>query len=163
MTPFEKLAELHGNKTRLRCRPCAKTYPLADYLTETGQRYRHRGRFLPYACPGCRQRLEKSVINFGDPMPLEDLNASFRCARHADLMIVAGSSCLVRPAADVPRTTKECGGRLVIINLGKTDLDQSMWARNPGFNCMHFHHLGNSRSFRRPSRDSSHAWVSALH
>ena len=32
--PPEKLAELHGNKTRFRCRPCEETYPISDYISE---------------------------------------------------------------------------------------------------------------------------------
>ena len=121
--PFEKLAELHGNQFRLRCWPCEKTFPLADFRTSAGERRRCRGKFVADLCPDCGMRLKKSVINFGDPMPRADLDAAFQWARKADLMIAVGSSCQVIPAAHVPRATKEAGGRLVIINLGKTDLD----------------------------------------
>ena len=109
--PAAKLAELHGNQFRLRCRPCGTTFPKADF------------RINVAVCPHCSGGLQKSVINFGDPMPQEDLDAAFHWARKADLMIVVGSSCKVIPAANVPRATQEAGGRLVIINLGNTDLD----------------------------------------
>lgn len=56
-------------------------------------------------------------------MPQEDLAAAFEWARRADVMIVVGSSCEVIPAANVPRATKESGGRLAIVNIGKTQLD----------------------------------------
>ena len=67
--PSEKLAELHGNKKRLRCRPCGKTFP-KEQFDEADKR---AGKSLLANCPECGRRLEKSVINFGDPMPLEDL------------------------------------------------------------------------------------------
>ena len=51
------------------------------------------------------------------------MNAAFHWARQADLTIIVGSSCYVRPAADIPEATKESGGRIVIINLGETGLD----------------------------------------
>ena len=38
-------------------------------------------------------------------------------------MIVVGSTCQVYPAADVVRATKESGGRLAIMNIGKSGLD----------------------------------------
>ncbi len=121
--PFEKLAELHGNQFRLRCWTCEKTFPLADFRTSAGERRRLRGRFIADLCPDCGLRLKSSVINFGDPMPRADLNAAYHWARQADVMIAVGSSCQVVPAAHIPRATKEAGGQLVIINLGKTDLD----------------------------------------
>ncbi len=77
--PPEKLAELHGNKTRFRCRPCGKTYPISDYITEP-ERRRLKGHLLPFTCSTCGRRLEKSVINFGDPMPREDVDAAFQWA-----------------------------------------------------------------------------------
>jgi NAD-dependent SIR2 family protein deacetylase len=64
--PPEKLAELHGNKTRFRCRPCEQTYPISDYISEPEQWRRIKGQFLPYTCPTCGRRLEKSVINIGE-------------------------------------------------------------------------------------------------
>ena len=56
-------------------------------------------------------------------MPEEDLIASSVWAEKADLMVVVGSTCKVYPAADMPRATKSNGGRVVIMNIGRTDLD----------------------------------------
>jgi NAD-dependent deacetylase len=47
-----------------------------------------------------------------------------RWAREADLMLAIGSSLVVTPAADLPRTAKQCGARLVIINREETPLDR---------------------------------------
>ncbi len=41
----------------------------------------------------------------------------------ANVIIVVGSSCLVTPAAHLPAAVKNNGGRVVIINLGETGID----------------------------------------
>ncbi len=123
--PRKKLAELHGNNQRLACTTCETTYPTIDFRTEMGGRRRDdKGRFIADKCPGCAEKLKSSVVNFGDPLPRQALADSFSWARKADLTIVVGSTCGVTPAADVPRETKANGGKLVIMNIGKTKLDK---------------------------------------
>ena len=39
------------------------------------------------------------------------------------MLVVVGSSCFVTPAADIPRATKNRGGRLVTMNIGETGVD----------------------------------------
>ena len=41
----------------------------------------------------------------------------------ADVCLAMGSSLRVTPAADMPRSTAENGGQLVLVNLQKTPLD----------------------------------------
>jgi len=104
----ELLAELHGNITLLRCDSCQKTHPKSSGLSRC-------------ICGG---RLGSSVVDFGDPLPVKDLNASYEHSRNCDLLIVLGSSLVVTPAADVPRVALEAGARLVIINQGQTPFDR---------------------------------------
>ena len=49
---------------------------------------------------------------------------SFFISQSCDLFIVAGSSLVVMPAADMPRVAVQSGARLVIINQGETPLDR---------------------------------------
>lgn len=42
---------------------------------------------------------------------------------NADLCIAMGSSLRVSPACDMPKSTAENGGNLVLINLQKTPID----------------------------------------
>ena len=130
--PFDKLAELHGNQRRLRCRPCDVTYPVEQFRSTNRQSGQPAGRFLPRICPACGGSLQGSVINFGAAMPEGDLARSFEWARKAELMIVVGSTCQVVPAANVPRATKKSGGRLVIINIGQTELDRALSCAGAG-------------------------------
>lgn len=103
----ELLAELHGNITKLRCVRCGKT------VDRTAGKTRCR----------CGGELVRSVVDFGQSLPEKDLMDSFTHSRNCDLFIVAGSSLVVTPAADMPREALRAGAKLVIINRGETPLD----------------------------------------
>ena len=102
------LAELHGNIAKLRCTRCG-----AEVDRSTAQD----------TC-SCGGRLVSSVVNFGDPMPQQELDDSYRRSQECDLFVVVGSSLVVTPAADMPRVALETGARLVIINQGETPFDR---------------------------------------
>ena len=104
----DSLAELHGNLTKLRCRRCGyKCDSFPDLKT----------------CPLCKGELRTSVVNFGDSMPADEVEKAEWHSRRSDLFIVAGSSLVVYPAADMPRIAFQSGSKLVIINQGETPLD----------------------------------------
>lgn len=105
----DSIAELHGNLTKLRCRKCGyKCDSFSDLKT----------------CPLCKGELRTSVVNFGDPMPADEVEKAEWHSRRSDLFIVAGSSLVVYPAADMPRIAFQSGSKLVIINQGETPLDE---------------------------------------
>jgi NAD-dependent deacetylase len=104
----ELLAELHGNITKLRCEKCGKTID----------------RSVGLAVCQCGGALTNSVVDFGQPLPEKDLILSFKHSRKCDLFVVAGSSLVVTPAADMPLEAHRAGARLVIINRGETPLDR---------------------------------------
>lgn len=103
----ELLAELHGNMTKLRCARCGK---IAD---------RSSGQTV---CR-CGGALNSSVVDFGQSLPERDLSFSFEHSRKCDLFIVAGSSLVVTPAANMPAEALRAGAKLVIINQGDTPFD----------------------------------------
>ena len=105
----ELLAELHGNVTKLRCKSCGFT---CDNFPDLG------------TCPICEGKLVPSVVNFGDPLPVKEVEDSEWHSQHSDLFLVVGSSLVVYPAADMPKIAVESGARLVIINQGETPLDR---------------------------------------
>ena len=104
----ELLAELHGNVTKLRCSQCEFELDRFPDLEN---------------CPLCGGRLVSSVVNFGEPLPRKALKAAYFHSQKSDLFIVAGSSLVVFPAADMPKIAWDAGARLVIINQGETPLD----------------------------------------
>ena len=103
----ELLAELHGNMTKLRCTRCEQT---VDQATAKSR------------CK-CGGPLVSSVVDFGQSLPEKDLRLSFKHARKSDLFVVAGSSLVVTPAAEMPKEALMAGARLVIINQGETPFD----------------------------------------
>ncbi|MEN6318933.1 MAG: Sir2 family NAD-dependent protein deacetylase [Syntrophaceae bacterium] len=103
----EILAELHGNIARLRCKRCGTTVN------------RSAGQEL---CR-CGGTLVRSVVDFGQSLPEKDLALSYEHSRKSDLFVVAGSSLVVTPAADMPAEALRSGAKLVIINRGETPFD----------------------------------------
>ncbi|MFW6105030.1 MAG: SIR2 family NAD-dependent protein deacylase [Chloroflexota bacterium] len=102
------LAELHGNVTKLRCSRC-------EFELD-----RSSDRAI---CPVCGGKLVSSVVNFGQSLPRKALEASYQHSKKCDLFLVAGSSLVVTPAADMPKVALEAGAHLVIINEGETPFD----------------------------------------
>ena len=107
------LAELHGNVTKLRCNCCEAQVDRSAGLNTCS----------------CGGKLTSSVVNFGQSLPRKELADSYRHSQHCDLFIVAGSSLVVTPAADMPKVAVQSGARLVIINKGETPLDKAAHIR----------------------------------
>jgi NAD-dependent protein deacetylase/lipoamidase len=103
----ELLAELHGNMTKLRCTRCGKTVDRSSGQT---------------VCR-CGGEFNSSVVDFGQSLPVKDLSLSFEHSRNCDLFIVAGSSLVVTPAANMPEEALRASSKLVIINQGETPFD----------------------------------------
>jgi NAD-dependent deacetylase len=110
----EILAELHGNVTKVRCNSCGFVMDHFDDIT---------------ACPLCGGEVVPSVVDFGQSLPEKDLREAYEHAGKADLFIVAGSSLVVYPAADMPYVALRAGAKLVIINRGETPLDKQAHLR----------------------------------
>lgn len=104
----EILAELHGNLSKVRCLVC-------DFKMDRIEGERN--------CPLCGGKLKSTVVNFGDSLPVKDLEDSIQHSHDCDLFIVVGSSLVVYPAADMPRLALDNGAKLVIINQGGTPYD----------------------------------------
>ena len=113
----EKVIELHGTAVSVSCLSCRK-----KYSREEIQSWLLRGVRVP-KCDGCGGILKPNTVSFGQSMPPEETEESFRRARNCDLLIVIGSSLVVQPAASVPLEAKESGAKLVIINRDPTDHD----------------------------------------
>lgn len=124
---FEKLAELHGNMYFMKCLSCGKKmlFEEVGWDQETwGKGYRSSPvkKGQP-PCPNCGERVINSIVNFGDPLPEDDLSESIRRSERSDVFFVVGSSLVVVPAANMPLYAKQHGAKLIILNKGETPYD----------------------------------------
>jgi NAD-dependent deacetylase len=129
----EILAELHGNGQLMRCLGCERLYTRQEVGWDPrrwGPGYRtHKPVPGQPACTACGGRLISSVVNFGDPLPQEEFELAEQHARQCDLMLVLGSSLMVTPAASLVGLALRSGGRVVLINEGKTPYDRAATLR----------------------------------
>jgi NAD-dependent SIR2 family protein deacetylase len=118
--PSAQMSELHGNNTVEACDTCHKEY-LRDFKIRSDEQH-FTGRGCTIA--GCGGRLKDTIINFNEDVAMEALQFGFGHAFQADLCVVLGTSCRVRPACDLPMIVHKNGKRVVIINLQSTPLDK---------------------------------------
>jgi len=116
--PQEKVIELHGTMQWVICLECGKKYP-----REPIQSRLEAGEKVP-RCDACGGIIKPATISFGQAMPEWETQQAQKMAAACDLFLVAGSSLVVYPAAQMPLIAKDNGARLVIINLTPTPHDR---------------------------------------
>lgn len=118
MAGSRKVLELHGTARQAACLDCKARYEIGPLVEQFVAQNR-----VP-DCQKCGGRLKHATISFGQSLPADVLMEANRWSREADLMLAIGSSLVVTPAADLPRTAKSHGARLVIVNREPTPLDR---------------------------------------
>jgi NAD-dependent deacetylase len=111
-----RVLELHGHMRKATCVRCYKKVPIDPALEQLVR----RGKVPHCACGGV---LKPDVILFGEQLPIRVLNKAMNEARRCDLILVAGSSLEVTPAADIPVLAVDCGAKAMIVNLEPTFFD----------------------------------------
>lgn len=105
-----KVVELHGSVHRNTCMRCGKTYDLASVLQSKG---------VPRcACGGV---IKPDVVLYGESLNQNDLTRAVQAIAQADVLIVAGTSLAVYPAAGLIDAYR--GQQLVLINRDATPAD----------------------------------------
>ena len=107
-----KVYELHGSVWRNYCESCGKAYP-PEYIRDTAG--------IPRC--SCGGRIKPDVVLYEEGLDQEVLSGAIHAIRQADLMIVAGTSLTVYPAAGLLQYFR--GSRLVLINRDPTPYDGS--------------------------------------
>jgi NAD-dependent deacetylase len=108
----QALAEIHGNWKLIRCLECGVRFPPHEISLEV----------LPPKCPRCAGLLKGDVVSFGEPIPADVLGVCAAQAARADLVIVAGTSATVYPAAGFAIEVKRRGGVMIEVNLYESEL-----------------------------------------
>ena len=106
----KKVCELHGSVLRNYCSRCGKFYP-AEFIRD---------------CSGvpkcsCSGTVKPDVVLYEEPLDQHVVEKSVQAIRNADLLIVAGTSLTVYPAAGLIQYYT--GDRLVLINRDVTPYD----------------------------------------
>ena len=108
----ERVVELHGNITRVRC----------SREGTVVARWDSGSAGAPPRCPQCGAPLRPDVVWFEEPLPAGALAAAEDAARRCDVLIVAGTSAAVYPAAALPESARRRGARVVEVNPNETPL-----------------------------------------
>jgi len=116
--PEEKVIELHGTLKWVICLECGQRYP-----REQIQARLDSGIKVP-RCDSCGGITKPATVAFGQPMPERETRQAEARAAACDLFLVAGSSLVVYPAAQMPLIAKHSGAKLIIINLTPTPHDR---------------------------------------
>jgi len=102
------LAEIHGNHRLLRCLGCTRRFADGELAVDPER--------LPPACPECGDMVKGDTVQFGEPIPQDVLQRCFEEVARCDVMIVAGTSATVFPAAEVPLEVLRNGGSVIEVN-----------------------------------------------
>ena len=114
----KRMFEIHGDIGTASCPSCGCTYA-SDQFRENLLREEME---LP-TCTRCRCILKLDIILFGEILPEKTMCNAQKAVLSCDLMLVAGSSLQVFPAADLPAMAHRNGASLIIINREETPLD----------------------------------------
>ncbi|HKU82132.1 MAG TPA: NAD-dependent deacylase, partial [Candidatus Tumulicola sp.] len=88
--------ELHGHLRAARCTVCGTRRPLDARGLPPGE--------IEHGCGG---RMRPEVVWFGEPLPRDAWERAERAARRADVILVAGTSAVVYPAAALATAYRE--------------------------------------------------------
>lgn len=107
----KKVYELHGSVHRNYCQKCGKSFDAEFILNSSG---------VP-KCTDCGGIIKPDVVLYEESLDDRTVNASVNAIASADVLIVAGTSLTVYPAAGLTRYFN--GNSLVLINKSATPLD----------------------------------------
>jgi NAD-dependent protein deacetylase/lipoamidase len=110
------VVEVHGSIRTATCPGCGTRLELEQVLELLAE------ADAP-ACPTCAEIVKPDVVFFGELLPPEAIDRAYELARAAALMLVVGSALEVYPIAGLPDETLAAGGKLAIVNRGRTPYD----------------------------------------
>ena len=109
----KNVLELHGSVHRCSCSRCGEKHSASLLSTGTG---------VP-RCRKCGGVLQPDVVLYEDQLDGDVLSAAVHYIRHADVLIIGGTSLVVYPAAGLVNYYR--GSKLVLINRTVTAQDSA--------------------------------------
>ncbi len=110
MAGSKNVLELHGSVHRNYCQKCHKCYSAEEILNSTG---------IPRC--SCGGLIKPDVVLYEEQLDSHTIDKSLRYISEADMLIIAGTSLTVYPAASLIRYFR--GSYLVLINRDPTPMD----------------------------------------
>jgi len=113
----QRVLEVHGHMreaTCIRCYHLVPARPLMDKFLEDG--------IMP-TCELCGGVMKPNVVLYGEMMPVGVMYEAEQESNACDVMLIAGSSLEVAPAAELPLIAKRNGAALIIVNRSSTMAD----------------------------------------
>ncbi len=107
----KKVFELHGSVHRNYCMKCGKSYSI-DFIKESEN--------IP-TCTKCMGMIKPDVVLYEEGLDNDIVEGALQALKEADILIIAGTSLTVYPAAGMVQMYK--GNKLVLINKSSTSLD----------------------------------------
>lgn len=108
-----RVVEYHGSGGTFSCLTCGANYP----------RTQAKLMGMPPRCDSggpsevCGAILKPDVVFFDEGIPPKAVLDSTQLVKDAELILVAGTSCEVYPASEIPRQVRQQGGRVIEVNL----------------------------------------------
>jgi NAD-dependent deacetylase len=102
----KNVVEFHGSLDTFSCLSCGDSYDLA-FVKENS---------LPPHCASCAAILKPDIVFFDELIPDTVLTQTEQMLASADLLLVAGTSCQVQPAAGIPFIVYNKCGKIIEIN-----------------------------------------------
>lgn len=116
--PDEQVVEIHGTLREAECLGCGNRVPMAEALARVDA-----GEEDP-PCLSCDGIQKSATISFGQALVPAVLDAAVEGIRECDLMVTAGTSLQVQPAASLCDLAQGSGARLVVLNAEPTPYDE---------------------------------------
>ena len=113
----ETIIEVHGTMTEALCLQCDHRISMDDAVA------RVTAGEEELLCSDCGGMMKTATISFGQPMPMKEMMTAQQKCSECEVLIAAGSSLVVYPAASLPALAKDRGAKLIIINRTPTPLD----------------------------------------
>ena len=110
----KKVFELHGSVHRNYCTECGKSFS-PEYIRDSHED-------IP-RCDTCGGLIKPDVVLYEEGLDSDTLSGAIHVIRQADMMIVAGTSLTVYPAAGLLQYFR--GKNLVLINRDATPMDSN--------------------------------------
>ena len=111
--------ELHGNMFESVCLDCADRRDMREALA------RVRAGETDPPCADCGGILKSATVSFGQSLDRALLDRAASAVRECDVLVVAGSSLTVQPAAGLVGLAANAGARVLVCNAAPTPYDDA--------------------------------------